>query len=212
LVRVVCQDRTRSPSVTVIAALVSASRAARSSKICLRNAPGLAITRHLQVRLYAEPHTRLAPGPAGSWDKIEDQARRYARYFDFAPLYGIVQEAGPVVPADGGGGRAFRHFRPSFVYRYVRVPGVTAEQVREIGLLYARSALEARRTEWQIAREHGWDTLRDAEYLAVTRLQADALGHGRPEPRGHSQVHHHGRRHRPPARSANTQPVRPGQP
>jgi|ERR1022692_479381 predicted nucleic acid-binding protein len=33
----------------------------------------------------------------------------------------------------------------------------------------------SRRTAWQIARQHGWDTLRDAEYLAVTRLQADAL-------------------------------------
>ncbi len=33
----------------------------------------------------------------------------------------------------------------------------------------------SRRTAWQIAREHGLDTLRDAEYLAVTRLQADAL-------------------------------------
>src|ERR1700744_6300755 len=33
----------------------------------------------------------------------------------------------------------------------------------------------SRRTAWQIAREHDWDTLRDAEYLAVTRLQADAL-------------------------------------
>lgn len=33
----------------------------------------------------------------------------------------------------------------------------------------------SRRTAWQIARAHGWDTLRDAEYLAVARLQADAL-------------------------------------
>jgi predicted nucleic acid-binding protein len=33
----------------------------------------------------------------------------------------------------------------------------------------------SRRTAWQVAREHDWDTLRDAEYLAVTRLQADAL-------------------------------------
>jgi predicted nucleic acid-binding protein len=33
----------------------------------------------------------------------------------------------------------------------------------------------SRRTAWKIAREHGWSTLRDAEYLAVTRLQADAL-------------------------------------
>ena len=33
----------------------------------------------------------------------------------------------------------------------------------------------SRRTAWRIAREQDWDTLRDAEYLAVTRLQADAL-------------------------------------
>ena len=32
-----------------------------------------------------------------------------------------------------------------------------------------------RRTAWRIAREQGWDTMEDAEYLAVTRLQADAL-------------------------------------
>lgn len=33
----------------------------------------------------------------------------------------------------------------------------------------------SRRTAWKIARQHDWDTLRDAEYLAVTRPQADAL-------------------------------------
>jgi predicted nucleic acid-binding protein len=33
----------------------------------------------------------------------------------------------------------------------------------------------SRRTAWKIAREHGWDTTFDAEYLAVCRLQADAL-------------------------------------
>jgi predicted nucleic acid-binding protein len=33
----------------------------------------------------------------------------------------------------------------------------------------------SRRTAWQIARERDWSTLRNAEYLAVTRLQADAL-------------------------------------
>jgi predicted nucleic acid-binding protein len=33
----------------------------------------------------------------------------------------------------------------------------------------------SRATAWRIARERDWDTLRDAEYLAVTRLQADAL-------------------------------------
>lgn len=33
----------------------------------------------------------------------------------------------------------------------------------------------SRATAWRIARERGWDTLRDAEYLAIARLQADAL-------------------------------------
>jgi predicted nucleic acid-binding protein len=28
---------------------------------------------------------------------------------------------------------------------------------------------------WRIARQHDWDTLRDAEYLAIARLQADAV-------------------------------------
>lgn len=33
----------------------------------------------------------------------------------------------------------------------------------------------SRRTAWNIARSNGWDTTFDAEYLAVCRLQADAL-------------------------------------
>ena len=33
----------------------------------------------------------------------------------------------------------------------------------------------SRRTAWKIAREQGWETTLDAEYLAVTRLHADAL-------------------------------------
>ena len=33
----------------------------------------------------------------------------------------------------------------------------------------------SRGTAWKIAREHDWDSLHKAEYLAVTRLQADAL-------------------------------------
>ncbi|HZA72594.1 MAG TPA: hypothetical protein VE476_06735 [Propionibacteriaceae bacterium] len=33
----------------------------------------------------------------------------------------------------------------------------------------------SRRTAWKIAREQGWATTLEAEYLAVTRLQADAL-------------------------------------
>ena len=33
----------------------------------------------------------------------------------------------------------------------------------------------SRRVAWKIAREQGWESTYDAEYLAVTRLQADAL-------------------------------------
>jgi predicted nucleic acid-binding protein len=33
----------------------------------------------------------------------------------------------------------------------------------------------SRGTAWRIAMQQGWSTLRDAEYLAVVRLQADAL-------------------------------------
>ncbi len=33
----------------------------------------------------------------------------------------------------------------------------------------------SRRTAWNIAREQGWETTNEAEYLAITKLQADAL-------------------------------------
>jgi predicted nucleic acid-binding protein len=33
----------------------------------------------------------------------------------------------------------------------------------------------SRRTAWDIARDNDWENLRDAEYLAIARLQADAL-------------------------------------
>jgi hypothetical protein len=33
----------------------------------------------------------------------------------------------------------------------------------------------SRRTAWRIARDRGWDTIHDAEYLAIAKLQADAL-------------------------------------
>ncbi len=33
----------------------------------------------------------------------------------------------------------------------------------------------SRRTAWKIAREQGWGSTYDAEYLAITKLQADAL-------------------------------------
>jgi predicted nucleic acid-binding protein len=33
----------------------------------------------------------------------------------------------------------------------------------------------SRRVAWDLARENGWDDLGDSEYIAVARLQADAL-------------------------------------
>ncbi|HET7310904.1 MAG TPA: hypothetical protein VFJ17_06220 [Mycobacteriales bacterium] len=33
----------------------------------------------------------------------------------------------------------------------------------------------SRRVAWKLARDNDWDSLREAEYLAVTKLQADAL-------------------------------------
>jgi len=33
----------------------------------------------------------------------------------------------------------------------------------------------SRRAAWDLARSRGWPTLRDAEYLALVKLQADAL-------------------------------------
>ena len=33
----------------------------------------------------------------------------------------------------------------------------------------------SRRTAWRIARDHDWETTYDAEYVAVAKLQADAL-------------------------------------
>ena len=33
----------------------------------------------------------------------------------------------------------------------------------------------SRGTAWKIARDHDWERLRDAEYVAIAKLQADAL-------------------------------------
>jgi predicted nucleic acid-binding protein len=50
-----------------------------------------------------------------------------------------------------------------------RHEAMTAVKVRLLGDRVSR------RVAWQIAREHGLDSTADAEYLAVTRLQADLL-------------------------------------
>jgi predicted nucleic acid-binding protein len=45
----------------------------------------------------------------------------------------------------------------------------------------------SRRTAWRIAREHGFDRTADAEYLALTRLQADAFVSVDPEARARAE-------------------------
>ncbi len=39
----------------------------------------------------------------------------------------------------------------------------------------------SRRAAWKMAREQGWESMRDAEYLAIAKLQADALVTVNPE-------------------------------
>lgn len=46
---------------------------------------------------------------------------------------------------------------------------ITTQKIRVLGDRVSRA------TAWRIARENDWDTIRDAEYFAVTKLQADAL-------------------------------------
>ncbi len=48
------------------------------------------------------------------------------------------------------------------------------ERVTEVKLRLLADRV-SRGVAWRIAREHGWDTLREAEHLALVRLQADAL-------------------------------------
>jgi len=50
----------------------------------------------------------------------------------------------------------------------------THERVTELKMRLLGDRM-SRGTAWRIARDQGWETLRDAEYLAVARLQADAL-------------------------------------
>ena len=63
----------------------------------------------------------------------------------------------------------------------VRAGTVSEKEARERHTRVTETKLRAlgdrmsRWTAFRIAREQGWDTLAAAEYLAVTRLQADAL-------------------------------------
>ena len=48
------------------------------------------------------------------------------------------------------------------------------EQITELKMRVLGDRV-SRGTAWKLARQHDWDSLRDAEYLAIARLQADAL-------------------------------------
>jgi predicted nucleic acid-binding protein len=69
----------------------------------------------------------------------------------------------------------------SILYRDVRAGIRTRDEAR--ALLDPLTALKirllgdrvSRGTAWKIAEELDWDDIREAEYLAVTRLQADAF-------------------------------------
>lgn len=66
---------------------------------------------------------------------------------------------------------------------YERVQSGQLEEAEALALHERLTALKvrllgdrvSRRTAWRIAAEHGWASLEYAEYLAVARLQADAL-------------------------------------
>jgi predicted nucleic acid-binding protein len=58
--------------------------------------------------------------------------------------------------------------------RTERAALVTHERITELKMRLLGDRV-SRATAWRIAREHDWDSLRDAEYVAITRLQADAL-------------------------------------
>jgi predicted nucleic acid-binding protein len=50
----------------------------------------------------------------------------------------------------------------------------THERITEVKMRLLGDRV-SRGMAWRIARQHDWDTLRDAEYLAIARLRADAL-------------------------------------
>jgi predicted nucleic acid-binding protein len=69
----------------------------------------------------------------------------------------------------------------SLLYERVRGGGLAEEEALRLHERLTEVKIRllgdrvSRRTAWRIARDHGWEALGDAEYLAVTLLQADAL-------------------------------------
>ena len=75
----------------------------------------------------------------------------------------------------------------SALYRDVRAGATSEQEARRVldGLATLKVRLlndrVSRATAWKVAVELGWDDTTDAEYVAVTRLQADALVAGDPD-------------------------------
>jgi hypothetical protein len=82
---------------------------------------------------------------ADLWPFVEQRARCHDGFFDFTAVAERIPGAGePRPPLVSGRPMGFRHFKPSFVDRYVPVPGITAKQAKVLAAQYARRALAER--------------------------------------------------------------------
>jgi predicted nucleic acid-binding protein len=105
---------------------------------------------------------------------------RYA--IDAPTLLHVVTEQLPVDPAHQlVAPNAVRSQALTLLLEQVRRGELTETQARTLHTRLTELKIRvlgdrvSRWTSFQIAREQGWDTTYDAEYLAVARLQADAL-------------------------------------
>ena len=109
--------------------------------------------------------------------------RRMARYVVDAPALLQIAATGVRIHPDHQlvAPNSVRSESLSLLYDQVRRGELTEDEAMRLHerLTEVRVRLlgdrVSRRTAWRIAREHGWDAIWDAEYLAVTLLQADAL-------------------------------------
>jgi predicted nucleic acid-binding protein len=76
------------------------------------------------------------------------------------------------------------------VHRAELSPEVARERLATIGRLRIRLLGDAvlRKVAWEVADELGWASTFDAEYIALTKLQADALVTLDPELEGHART------------------------
>jgi hypothetical protein len=72
-------------------------------------------------------------------------ADQHAAYFDFTELKRLIPSASHEQPAPDAPTR-YLGFAPNFVYRYVKVPSITAGQVQELSNHYSKHAVTFART------------------------------------------------------------------